>query len=500
MIPGAEQVDISTVDVRPRGGMARNAFHLLLGQIATTALSILLSAAIARSLGASDFGLWYLVNSVVAFAYVFVDWGHGAYVIREVARHPNRTGELMGTVMAIRVATATALCGPAVMMGWVLGYDGRTLVFIIAMMAATLPMYLGLSYGWAFRGIERMELDALIGVVLKSLTLVLAATLLALGGRVLSLIFAMGVAGSITFGVATVIYGRLRLAKLRVTRDIVRELIVGGAPMVTMTVAVAIQPYIDANMLSRLSPRAVLGWYGAATTFSGSLIAPAFILASAAYPRLSVASSHAGEFRRILHDALRPLLFVAVLGAVGTYLFADVAVNIVYSAQKFGPSAAILRAFAPAMVLVFVDMLFSTAILAAGRVVHLAVAKIVSVIVMTMLEVFLIPLCQFRFHNGGIGVMWSFAGGELVMIVAGIYLMPRGTLNWSIALDLTRALIAGAGTLLILQALARVTPLIGIPACILVFGLLSVVLGLVNRADLQLVATLFRRGRDSRPS
>ena len=227
--------------------------------------------------------------------------------------------------------------------------------------------------------------------------------------------------------------------------------------MVTMTVAIAVQPYIDANMLSRLSPRAVLGWYGAATTFSGTLIAPALILASAVYPRLSVAARHAVEFRQILHDTLRPMLFVAVLGGVGTYLFADVAVNLVYSSQKFGPSAAILRAFAPAMVLVFIDMMFGTAILAAGRAVHLAGAKILSVVVTTSLEVFLIPLCQSRLGNGGIGVMLSFAGGELVMIAAAIYLMPRGTLDRSAALDFARALIAGAGTLLTMQGIGRVT-------------------------------------------
>ena len=93
--------------------MARNTFNLLLGQVITTALTIVLSAAVARSLGPSDFGLLYLVASVATFAYVFVDWGHGPYVIREVARHPERTGELIGSVVAIRAATALALCGPA---------------------------------------------------------------------------------------------------------------------------------------------------------------------------------------------------------------------------------------------------------------------------------------------------------------------------------------------------------------------------------------------------
>jgi O-antigen/teichoic acid export membrane protein len=494
-----DQGDTFAFSARPRAGIARNAFNLVLGQVVTTTLTIVLSAVVARSLGPSDFGLLYLVTSVATFAYVLVDWGHAPYVIREVARHPQRTGELMGTVLAVRAAMALALCAPAVLTGWLLGYDGRAEAFIAVMMTAWLPMYLGLSYGWVFRGKERMEFDSLINVIQKFLMLVIAAILLALGGRLLAYMFATGVAGLATLGVATVLYRYLRLPKLRVTRDTARELIVGGAPMMTMTVAIAIQPYIDANMLSRLSSREVLGWYGAAATFSGTLVAPALILASAAYPRLSVAVSHPAEFKQILHDALRPLLLVAVLGGVGTYLFADFAVNSVYSAKKFGPSAAILRAFAPAMVLIYIDMLFGHVILAVGRAVHLAGAKVMTVLVTTLLEVLLIPVCQSRFGNGGIGVMLSLAGGEVMMIAALIYLMPRGTLDRSVARDLTKALIAGGATLLIMRAFGRMTPLIGVPVCVMAFSLLAVVLGLISRADLKVIASLLQRGGQHRP-
>src|SRR5579863_6816121 len=81
----------------PGGTMVRNALHLGLGQVATTVLTVALSAAIARTLGAADFGLLYVLTSIATFAYVFVDWGHGPYVTRETARHPNRSGELMGS-------------------------------------------------------------------------------------------------------------------------------------------------------------------------------------------------------------------------------------------------------------------------------------------------------------------------------------------------------------------------------------------------------------------
>src|SRR5437899_11533970 len=78
----------SGIDLGPRGAVARNAFHLVLGQAVTTALAIVLSAALGRSLGAADFGLYFLASAGSTFAYVVVDWGQQFYVIRYVAVWP----------------------------------------------------------------------------------------------------------------------------------------------------------------------------------------------------------------------------------------------------------------------------------------------------------------------------------------------------------------------------------------------------------------------------
>jgi O-antigen/teichoic acid export membrane protein len=246
-------------------------------------------------------------------------------------------------------------------------------------------------------------------------------------------------------------------------------------------------------MLSWLSTADVMGWYGAAGTFTSTLIAPAFVLASAAYPRLSVAASNRGEFRMLLHDALRPLTFVAVLGGLGTFLFADVAVNLVYGIEKYGPSAVILKAFAPAMMLVYIDMMLGTAILAAGRAIQLAATKVLSIAVIAATEVVLIPYCQAHYGNGAIAVMLSFAVGELVMVAGSLYLLPKGTLHTSIAVDLLRALAAGAGTLLTVRLLPQLSPFVMIPLAVTIFSALALLVGLIRRSDLAVIASLRRR-------
>ena len=48
-----------------------------------------------------------------------------------------------------------------------------------------------------------------------------------------------------------------------------------GAPILAMTAAASVQPYLDAILLSKLAPAAVVGWFGAAKNVLGTLMAPA---------------------------------------------------------------------------------------------------------------------------------------------------------------------------------------------------------------------------------
>lgn len=473
--------------------MARNVLLLGAGQVTTTALAIVLTGAIGRSLGPSDFGLWYLLTAFAAFASVFVDWGYGPYVIREVARHPNRIGELTGTLLGLRGITALLLCAPAILAGRILGYDQRTRALMVLMTAASIPVFLASSYSWIYRGRERMDVDALLSVVLKVLTLVLTLTLLALGGRLVAIILASAIAGAIAVTLAMGLYRHLGLPPLRATFRTAHELIGGAAPFFAGGVAVQLQRYVDVHILSMLVPAHVLGWYGAAAMFTGTLIAPASILNGVMYPRLSRTFEDESERNRIVHDTLRPLLLVAGLGAVGTYLFADVVVRLVYTQAQFGPAAAVVRAFAPTLFLMSVDMSLAAIACACGAAARFARAKLLAVCLTSALDVVFIRVCQARWGNGGIGVMLSFAVGELVMIATILRLIPRGTLDRRTAANVGRTVLACAVTLLLAGPLRFGGRFASVPACMLVYAVCSTVFGLVTFADLKDVIALFIR-------
>lgn len=480
--------------------IARSAFHLVLGQVATTALAIVFSAALGRHLGAVDFGVFYLITTTMTFAYVVVEWGQSQYVVREAARHPARAGALLGNALVLRAAGAAPVSAAALAIGWALGYDGRTLGLLALLLAAWLPFFLSQGYGSVFRARERMDLDAAVQVLFKALSLAFALAALGLGGGVAGVVLAQGAAGLVALGLAAVEARHIKVPPSRPSVAASLDLLRGGTPILAIGLAITVQPYLDAILLSRLVPPEPVGWYGAARNIMGTLVAPATILGTAAYPRLSRVASDVGQLRHELRTALRPLLGVGALAGVGTYLFADLAIGVIYGNRGFGPAGAILKYFSPALFLVCIDVLLGSAILAVGKPKTLAIFKAVNVAACTALALVLVPIFQARTGNGGVGLVVAFGASEVIMFAAATWILPRGTLDRGFAADFLRSLAAGALVLGLFRVLPPIPPLLGVPLCILAFAGAAAAFGLVRRAEIHALVAAVQRRRGVGPN
>ncbi len=476
------------------GRVAKNAMHLFLGQGATTCLSMVLSAMLGRFLGSADFGVLYLVTSMCIASTVFLEWGQSVHLVREVAREGGSAGILLGSGVAFRVLSAVAVAVVGSALAALLGYDGRTRLLFLAMLLGWLLLSVGQAFGTIFRGRERMDADALVTVVTKVLTVALTVPALVLGGRLVSVIVAQAVAAALALGFAFSCYRRLRLPRIAFSSATVRNIAVNGTPIAAMSIAVVLQVYVDAVVLSKLSPVSVVGWYGAAKNIMNALIMPAAILGSASFPAFSRLAHAPRDLGLAVRASLRPLLGLAALGAVGTYLFADFAISVVYSRAKFGPSAAILQVFAPALLLLYTNVLLSMVVFVGGKAKLLAASKVLAVLVGTGLELLWIPVCQARWGNGALGVVAAFGVSELIMLAASLALAPRGSIGLPVLVDGGRALLAGAATLVAVRALPSTwSPLVQLPCCLLGFAGFAAVSGLLSRADLQVFRGMLGR-------
>jgi len=491
-----------TADSVPGASLARNALHLVTGQVLTMLLGVVFSAALGRTLGASDFGLYFVISSFAAFALVVVDWGQQYFGIREVARVPQRGGELLGTGLVLRALGTALVCLPTGLSAWALGYDRRTIAFAVAFVALNLPLFLAQNFGVVFRGRDRMGLDATVSVTNRAAGLVLALGALGLGLGLGGVMVAQGLAGMAALAVALRLYRRVDSGPLHFSTTTAREILTGGTAIVTMTLTSNVQPYIDAVLLSRLVPKDAVGWYAAAKSIMGTLLAPSLILGAAAFPRLSRSAADPAAFRRELTIARRPMIWMAGLAGLGTSLFSDVAIHVVYGQRAFGPAGVILSVFGLGLFLTFIDVLLGTALTALGRSTAFATVKVGAVALGTGLELWLIPRFQARTGNGGLGVVVSLVVCEALIFAGLLLLMPRGTARLGILADTARAAGAALGTALLLRLLLPLSPWLGIPLCVLVYSAVTAAVGLLRRSDLRTLRRMVgpRSGRSSETS
>ncbi len=473
--------------------VARNALWLVVGQVLTAALSFAVAAVLARQLGAEDYGIFYLAGAFVETAFTLVEFGQEYYIVRAVARQREGLGDLLGTGLAVRTAVALVIFPAVVAATRIFGYPDATRTAISLMLVFYLLGSLANGFSVVFRGVERMDYEAAARVALKALVAVATVVAVALGGGLNGVIEAQILGGAGALVIYVVIAHRLRIARLRVRARVAACILRGSAPFLLWTIVMTCDASVHAVMLSKLAPGEVVGWYAAATRFSSVLIFPATILAAALYPTLSRLFDEQPEsYRRFVQSALRAMFLFGAPGAGGTLLFADDAVVLVYGQRAFGPAAATLRVLALYIFLDFVNITLGTAIMAANRQTPFIYAKGLCILLVISLNSLLIPLCQTRLANGSLGSAITSAAAEIVMLGAGLLLVPRGTLAPALLRDLARAVAAMVVMAGVTHLLGDVFPGGGIALGVLTYVAVVVGLGGVRREDVALLRSAVR--------
>src|SRR5262249_26414278 len=112
--------------------------------------------------------------------------------------------------------------------------------------------------------------------------------------------------------------------------------------------------------------------------------------------------------------------------------------------------------------------------------------------------VLLVPYFQARFQNGGLGLVLAFGSTEIVMVMACVWLAPRGALALGAPVGLGRPLYAGAATVAVFLGASSVPPLLRLPPMICVFAFFSLANGLIRWGELTgELARMMRRAQDA---
>jgi O-antigen/teichoic acid export membrane protein len=471
----------------------RNTLYLVAAQIIAVPLSVLVNAIVARTLGPTEFGHLYLATTFAAFGFLFVEWGQSGTLTGSIARDRSRAGELLGSGLVWRAGAALLISLLLIATCWLLDYDYGFLVILSLVLVVSALGTISLACQDVFRGLERTDFGAVTYVAWQLLTAIVVVPTMLLGGQLKSLLIAQIICAGIGALLLMRSLAPMGVPKLAVRLPTIKELFTSGTPFLMFGLVIALQPNIDALFLSKLAPPEAVGWHAAARKLTGLLIYPAVALISALYPtlcRLQVEDRAA--FRDTVASALRITTLIAMPIALGCAWFPDLGIRI-FSRGSYGPAENNLRVLAVYLLLVYFSMPLGSSLTAVGRQRAWAITQFACVVVSVILDPLLIPWFQTRTGNGGLGVCVATVVSEILMVAAGLYLLPKGILDRALVRKLFAALLAGSALSAVAWSLSSLSSFIAAPLAMTAYVACLWMTGGLDRAQLETMRALFSK-------
>jgi O-antigen/teichoic acid export membrane protein len=475
----------------------RNAAFFTIAQIAGVPLSVLLSAVTARYLGPVALGYLYLATAYNSFAFMAVDWGQAGALPALVAADRSQAGRLLGTALAWRGTSSVLVSGALALACYLLGSNSAFLVPLALVSAGYVLSAISNGCQYAIFGFERTDVAARRQMVEQLVTMAIVVPILALGGDLK--MAGHFVSAAIVLGYVWPTLRPAGIGRLSFDAGTLKTLLGRGTPFVFLNIAMVLQPYVDAIFLSKLASPEAVGWHAAARKLVGVLVFPAAAMAGALYPTLCrLHTTDPQGLKTATTGALRATTLLVFPVALGCALFPEIGVS-VYSRRSFGPATNNLRVFSLFLWLVFFTMPIGTCLLASGRQRAWAVVQSLCVGVSLVLDPILVPWFQRHNGNGGLGVCWAAVLSEVVVLVFGVAMTPRGIFDRRFWRSLLLAAVSGVAMVGVARALSFLSPFLVAPIAVCAYAGTLWLTGGIDKSHVAAIRELVGRRLSQRP-
>ena len=477
----------------PAESIARNTGVMLISQGVTWISSLVLMLCLPRYLGSEEYGRFYLAFSIALIFQMVIEFGGPYLIAKEVSRSREKAPSLLVNSLAIRILMWAFSMIAMIALAMVAGYSATVTTLIIIFGISKLWEGSGRVLASCFQGFEMMQYPAIGAITERVAVAVFGVVALLLGAHSVVIAVIWAASTLLNFGILAGFTRRIVSSIPRVEWSDVRELTKAGLPYFLWSVFAVLYYRVDAVMLSFLTPDAVVGWYGAAYRLFDVLMFLPSIFSSALFPVLSRlwgrdADSLAGTTRKSLDFILLAGIPISVL----VYAGAEQIIGLLFGLKEYAPSVLLLKIFSAGLLLVYIDFILISTLVASDRQRQWVIAAFVAMLVNPALNYVLIPLTQSHFGNGGIGSAIATLLTEFLVMCMALALMPRTIFEHPRIDRSLKGIVAGifmiasiyGMNLLGFSAIPGAIAGLGIYCCILLS------LKVVRREDLQLIQHL----------
>lgn len=323
--------------------VAKNSVFLLLTQGVTLGAGLILSIAIARFMGVSNFGTF---SFIMAFTELFIvaDLGMNLLITREVSRDKSRAGKYLGNSIVLGFIFTLIALGIIALLTSAINISRTTSIGIYI---AGLYVLLGCFVHFfraTFHAFEKMEYETVTVFVEKLFIIVIGLTIILRGGTLIELLLIFLIGRALNLLISSIIYlTRISCIKIEVDLKFWKHLVISAYPFGLNVLLSLIYIKIDIVLLSLIKGVQDAGLYRAASMLVVSLPVLGISLNSALFPVMSrYFKSSRDSLMSLFEKSFKFLFNISFPIAIGTIILANRLIPLMYG-KAFIPSILILQ-------------------------------------------------------------------------------------------------------------------------------------------------------------
>lgn len=469
--------------------IAKNAGVMMAAQLITWGLTLLLTVFLSRMLGPTAAGKFHLANSLWGIAAIFAIFGMDLQLVKEIARKPEKTPELLGTSLYLRIFLYILASVGVIIYSNLAKYPSETLMVIYIVGAANFILQFSFTSELALKGLEKMEYISLAGIVTKFVLTVftLIVLFLKLGVIVVALV---GIpAALINFIMQNHGMRRFTTINIRFHWPTAQQMLKACFPFLVVNLIVTVYAQVDIVVISLLANEAEVGWYGSADQLFGTFLFIPAVFNTAIYPALArMYANSPNSLGTIMRKSFDLMMLLAVPVGLGVLLIADQLVVLLFG-QEFAGSGPVLAVMGIVLLLTYQNMLLGRFFMAVDRQKVYSYIMAVALAATIPLDLILIPWTKQTFNNGAIGGGLSFVVTELLILVLALRMMPKGILGLKNVALTAKVLLSGAVMLAVTWWLRDVFIAVPVLVGAAVYIVMVLVLHVVPPEDWEILKT-----------
>jgi O-antigen/teichoic acid export membrane protein len=376
---------------------------LTMGALAVTA------AAVARFLGPRSFGLYAGGTAAFNLGLGFCDFGFSSLLIREIARRPDETPELMGSGLTAQMVWSTILTVVLFVTGALTGGTRGEVMMILSPALAFSGLAVSRQiFSARFRAKPLLVMD--VSTTLLQCAVMLVLVLLHAKIAVLALNLC---AWTCISSLAAIALARRQTPMVRPQRATILRFVRQAAPIGMASVLASLYFSIDLTLLGWLVKPAALGRYAAAVRLLSIIVMiPGFIM-SAGIPGLARSSHDRTQLTDFAATLARWISLSAAPCAAAIAVFASPILLLVYG-HPYVSAAPLVRILMLASGLAFISNITGIVMVTLGIIRPQIIFNTVSLIVNVAGNFLLVP------RYGILASAWLTVASETIIVAYGV--------------------------------------------------------------------------------